>query len=296
MGIRANTNTKDHLGQNTTTLLPSIVDSVVTQPLEKVSLRFFTAHKTKPREVDLNIFRTGQEICLSNGHWAGPFSGRPELIAQLKPAIMDRAMLLAYESVEQIFISLRAWWRLFDLIEEKKRDTLEPLNSVSQLTEVHRQVAVDTGMGRLEFSNFLQLANTTRKAIGLKPLYWSPIRSKTAARHLPSQQQTDIIRQQLKRHWFAALARWSLADDLLKDSLQLVKIGSTPEQQREQERLLRNYKLFDLALEKNGILNPSLQSLLQFISKSEFYKQGYSVSDMLRGSYPDSIDIRVAFH
>lgn len=296
MGIRKNTNTKDHLPRNLTTLPPLPADNPTAQAHENEALRFYTTHKTKPRIVDLNIFRTGQSIFLNNSRRAVPFSGRPALIAQLKPAIFDRAMLLANDSVEQILNSLRAWWRIFDSIEAVTAGTLHPLTSVSELTDVHRQAALDAGMGRLEFNSFLQLANTTRSAIGCKPLYWLSLSPKSVTRHLPPKWQTDIVRQQLKRHWFSVLDRWSLADDLRKHLEPLVERNSAPETHREQQRLLRNYELFDSVLERTGNLRPSRSELMQGISSQTFYEEGFNCQDMLCGSYPDSFDIRVAFH
>ena len=296
MSIRTNTNTKDHLSQSVTTLHPSPVEGSTTLPHEKEALRFYTTHKTKPRIVDLNVFKTGQSISSSNDSWKEPFSGRPELIAQLKPAIIDRAMPLAHKSVDQILASLRAWWRIFDSVEAMTEGTAHPITSVSQITDLHRQVALDRGIGRLEFVNFFQLANTTRIALGLKPLYWLAPSSKPVNRHLPSKWQTDVIRQQLKRHWFSVLDRWSLADDLRKQCSTVVEHDADPETHKEQQRLLRNYKLFDSVVEKTGDPRPSVSSLLQGVSAQTFYEQGFNYSDMLCGSYPDSFDIRVAFH
>lgn len=296
MSIRTNTNTKDHLRQSVATLDQSPAEGATTLPHENEALIFYTTHKTKPRIVDLNIFKTGQKITSSNGSWAGPFSGRPELIAELKPSIIDRAIILTDESVEQIIISLRAWWRLFDSLEAQAAERINPLTSVSQLTDLHCQVALDRGMGRLEFSNFLQLANTTRRALGLIPLYWLPPSQKSVTRHLPAKWQTDIVRQQLKRHWFSVLDRWSLADDLRKQREPLVQKDSTPETYREQQRLLRNYELFDSVIEGTGNLRPSLDFLKEGISTKTFYEQGFNYKDMLCGSYPDSADIRTAFH
>ena len=296
MSIRTNTNTKDHLRQSVAQLHPSPVEGATTLPHESEALIFYTTHKSKPRIVDLNVFKTGQNTSSNNGSRAGPFSGRPELIAQLKPAIIDRAMLLADKSVEQILYSLRAWWRIFDSVEAMTAGTAPPITSVSQIPDLHRQVALDRGMGQLEFSNFLQLANTTRNALGLKPLYWQSLSLKSVNRHLPSKWQTDIIRQKLKRHWFSVLDRWSLADDLREQCNPLVEHDSDPETHKEQQRLLRNYNLFDSVVEKTGNQRPSRSDLLQGLSVQNFYDQGFNYSDMLCGSYPDSFDIRVAFH
>lgn len=151
MGIRTNTNTKDHLRQAVGTLRLSLVEGAAAQPPANDPLRFYTSHQTKACFVDLNVFRTGQTTRPNNGSWAGPFTGRPELIAQLAPAILDQLSPLAEKSVKQVLGSLRAWWRLFDAIETTAANALPPITSVAQLTDAHRQVALDSGMDRLQF-------------------------------------------------------------------------------------------------------------------------------------------------
>lgn len=297
MGIRTNTNTKDHLRQNEGALRLSLVESAAAQPPANDPLRFYTSHKTKACVVDLNVFRTGESTrSRKGGSWAGPFTGRPELIAQLAPAILDQLSPLAEKSVNHFLFSLRAWWRVFHEVDTSAAGAFPALTSVAQLTDVHRQVALDRGMRSNEFNSFLSLANTTRKALGLKPLYWQPPEDKAPNRHLPPQWQTDIVRRELKHRWFSVIDRWSLADDLRKHHAPLVDRDAAPEAHLEQLRLLRNYERFDAVMAEAGTLLPQLDSFTENVSRSTLYRDGFNLGDMICGSYPDGNDIRAAFH
>lgn len=157
--------------------------------------------------VDLRDFAAGRHDVRKQGKlWNGPFSGRPELIAEMVPAIQDHLMPLAEKSVDQFLTALRSWWRLFDALEA----TTSPktvLKSTAQLTELHCQLARDQGMARLTFGNFLLLANKTRASLGLKQLFWRRPELIASTRHLPPQWQTDLVRHELKHRWFAIARR-----------------------------------------------------------------------------------------
>lgn len=293
MGIRAGNNTKDHLRYPGTAPALTLVLTPSPTTSHESPLRFETSHTDKPCFVDLTVFKDGElRPSKKGGTWAGPFKGRPEFIAELLPAIRDQLAPLAEKSVEQYLVSLRAWWRLFDVLEATA--SAQPiLASTAQLNELHRQCALDRGMRRLAFSNFLRLANTTRSALGLGPLLWQSPEDKVGNRHLPQTWQTDHVRRALKHRWFATVDRWALADEL--------RHGSSMEQQTpvadpERARLLRNYQHFDAVVKATRHPRPTMQALWEDITKTGFYREGYSVADMLRGCYPDGNDVRAAFH
>jgi hypothetical protein len=209
VSIRSNLNRKDHLREQAQAL------TLVAEPARPVfeePLRFVTAHPNKPTLVDLRALATGQDDIRTKGTlWKGPYSGRPELIAEMAPAIQDHLLPLAEKSVALFMNALRTWWRLFDALEA----TLAPgtvLKSTAQLTEVHRQRALDQGMDRLTYGNFLLLANRTRAGLGLKQLYWQRPEQATRTRHLPPQWQTDLVRHELKHRWFAIASRLDAAN------------------------------------------------------------------------------------
>jgi hypothetical protein len=124
----------------------------------------------------------------------------------MAPAIKDHLLPLAEKSVAQFMNSLRSWWRLFDAVEATLPHEAT-LTSTRQLTELHRQRALDQGMDRLVYGNFLLLANKTRAALGLKQLFWARPEQVARTRHLPPQWQTDLVRHELKHRWFAIVNR-----------------------------------------------------------------------------------------
>ncbi|WP_155520735.1 hypothetical protein [Ralstonia solanacearum] len=183
MGIRANNNRKNQLPTHANSSLV-LVESPAAAPSTGDPLRFFTAHPTKPSLVDLTVFRdgTGQQA-RKRKFSAGHFTGRPALIAELAPATQDTLTPLAELSVAQYLAALRAWWRVFDAVEAAS-PAIRVVASVADITEVHRRYALDKGMDRLAFTNFLRLADTTRAALGLKPLYWVAPAKRDSRQHL----------------------------------------------------------------------------------------------------------------
>jgi hypothetical protein len=294
VGIQTNRNLKDRLKEGAPHL--TLVEDLSSNDEQGNSLQFWTKHPTKPVLVDLHEFKTGlQESKKNNYQWKGTFLGRPELIEEMAPSIRDHLSPLAKASVQQFLVSLRRWWRLLEAVEVGGSN-MAPLVSVSQLSEIHRQAALDQGMDRLQFSNFLLLANSTRAALGLKLLFWQRPESSTKGRHLPPTWQTDLIRRTLKRRWFTVLDRWALAEDLLAEGSPIISHEGNPVAHEEQARLLRNYQALARAIEKTGHPRPDRAAAQGSLSQREFYDNGYVHSDMLRGWYPDGEDIRTAFH
>ena len=290
MGIR--TYNKDKLKERAPTLVEVAGPSAAEVPQSEDPLRFWTNHDTAPEIVDLRVFRDGEyERPNKGGLWSGPFSGRPALIAQLAPVLREVLAHAAPDTVLQLRVSLRRWWRLFDEIESAAtnvdyKQTVRVV-VVSDLTEIHRQRAFDAGMRRTEFSNFLRVANVVLKLQRLPQLYWSPPQDPERSRHLPPDWQLKEIRTAIKHKWFAALDRWNRTEELLG--------GDTPAND-EEKRLLENYRRFQSTAQKTGQLLPRLEETAQGMAPSSFYRRGFNVSDMHRGFYPDSTDIKMAFH
>ena len=80
-------------------------------------LVFWTNHPDENTRVDLNEFALGVHVQPRFGAWNGPFTGRPQLIAELVPHLRERLQKLSTSSVDTYINSLRAWWRLFDGLE-----------------------------------------------------------------------------------------------------------------------------------------------------------------------------------
>lgn len=259
-------------------------------PTGEDPLRFWTKHSTLPLVVDLNCFKSGEQIAPTSGSWLGPFNGRPGLIRQLGPVVQ---VVLEYGSpsnVTQYIHALRTWWRLFDTVEtglSRSGQITGFVDDVADISEVHRQRAIDDGMARLPFSNFVRVVNIARKAARLPNLYWDAPPDPPRSRHLPPQWQIDQIRFALKRRWFDALLRWERAEQLLD--------GQPPVGQ-EEERLLKNYLLYQRTVAETGLARPSAKQLAGGRDLPWLGNNGYSVNCMASGFYPDGADIRAAFH
>ncbi|WP_354086938.1 hypothetical protein [Burkholderia ambifaria] len=284
---------KDHPNTHVAATDGSLGSAVVeAPPLETDPLQFWTAHPTHPTHVDLRIFRDGKLVPQKHrcARWNGPFQGRPQLIAQLAPTLAILLQHAAPPTVRQRLQGLRAWWRLFDAVERDAQRAGTPIrsvNNVAGITNLHRQRAVDDHMASRAFSNFVQLLNLVRQAEHLPPLHWQGPIDATPIRTLPPLEQIRQVRIALKHAWFATLNRWERADQLLN--------GDPPISEAERE-LLNNYQRFRHYVLQSRHPLPSAPTVRGELSKFQFSRRGLNRVDMLRGFYPDSNDVRIAFH
>ncbi|WP_156373564.1 hypothetical protein [Pseudorhodoferax sp. Leaf267] len=95
------------------------------------------------------------------------------------------------------------------------------------------------------------------------------------------------MRHALKRSWYAVVDRWRNVDF----------IRSTPTTLNdEQERLWKNYNLYRCTQIQQRNVRPDHSSITKgFRSNNAFYNAGFSVSEMMKGFFPDGDDIRTAF-
>lgn len=289
MGIR--TYQKDHLKE-----LASPLTEVQFENRQSVSadpLRFETKHASHPVVIDLNPFKNGEHQRSGAGNfWGGPFTGRPALIAQLAPVLFELAEYRPAATVNQYVTYFRVWWRHFDAVERECAAPGMPapvVTTVADITEIHRQRAFDRGMSSPCFSGFIRMVNMVRRVQQLAPLYWKPPERTEARRHLPPRWEIDKIRIRLKHNWFDTLHRWERTAELLQET--------APQPQSQTEvKLLKNYRHFISTAIRLRHPRPSIKMLGKGMDRHTFYAQGYNVSDMLRGFYPDGEDIRTAFH
>ncbi|MEX3990932.1 hypothetical protein AB4Y35_09140 [Paraburkholderia sp. EG286A] len=193
--------------------------------------------------------------------------------------------------------ALRAWWRLLDAVEDAMPEASN-VSSTIDLNELHRQRALDDGMDRLQFGNFLLVANKTRAALGVRQLYWQRPGHRNPSRHLPPQWQTDLLRHDLKHRWFAALERWDLTTELLRIDAPVASQTDQPTEYFEQTRLLKGYRRLDEFVKRTKVARPeAVEELFGDESRDDFYKKyDLTLAEILRGRYPDGDDIRAAFH
>lgn len=291
MGIRSNKNTKDRLRDANG---PTLALVPYAAPRPEDPLKFRTSHATKPGPVDLTCFEFGKSQARRGGQrlWRGAYTGRPELIHELAPAIRDRLMPLARKSVAHYLEALTAWWRIFDEIETSSPE-LPKIVSVTQLNDLRRQFAMDRDISRDHMADFLSLVNVTRKALGYRALHWALPPTKDTKRFLAPQQSFLVVRRELKRGWFNALDRWDRTQALLGDTLER---SSGVASDSDRVRLLRNYQHLNRIAAITGKARPTSEELYSDMSSGQFSAKGFNVREMLSGFYPSGNDIRTAFH
>lgn len=251
-------------------------------------LRFWTRHPKRPVLVDLTEFRDGQATP-PKGTWGGGYSGRPKLIAELAPALREITLVSSDKTIGQVKTSLRTWWRVFDDMEASARASGQDLrvSSVADITDLHRQVAFDSGLTRAAYSGFARALDLTRRALCLRPLHWVGPEQNVPTRHLPSFSQVKPVRDALKRDWYAALDRWARVDEL--------RAGASPASQEEQSLLYNCTRLLEAA-QTSGNAWPTGEELLCGRSPSFRHKEGFCFAIAAHCIFPDAWDIRAAFH
>ena len=283
---------KDHLR----VLAPAptaVAADVGVESVEVDPLFFVTLHATKPCSVDLHLFSEGRARSHSNtNNWRGPFSGRPELILELAPAIKDRLIVATEATCTKYIRDLKAWWRFLDTVELPDPSTgraLARVRSVKDLTALHGQLALDAGISRNTFSTFRALSDDTRIALALRALHWQAPEPQNPKRHLPPADKIGRIWSGLKRQWYAALDRWSHAEALVA--------GLAVPADDGEELLLENYRHFANTRDSltDGQTHP-LPDDLKRMYKARKYPKGVFPAAMYSGFYPDAWDIRAAFH
>lgn len=254
---------------------------------ESTPLQFWTRHPEKPYLVDLTAFADGESEWKRRGKWAGAFTGRSEFIHQLAPAIREH-LLFAPEDTAQSFIKyLRWWWRLFDTIElraEKVGAPMVRMTGVEDLTELHRQAAIDAGIAQHGLHALRRVADHTRSAMGLRQLHWTGPEKREPKRRLPPPEKISLIWAALKREWLKAVDRWRRAEVLLR--------GESPADDIE-ANLLKNYLFLQAAESRLGAF-PTSEDLRQGSSRLQFAK--YSARTMYEGFYPNPYEARIAFN
>jgi hypothetical protein len=255
---------------------------------ESFSLSFWTQHPSQAQLVDLRIFYEGETARKRpGGKWLGRFTGRPQLILQLAPIIIETLTFCGRNSVSQYLHSLRAWWRIFDLADTTDEHLPNRVTKIEDITELHRRIALDCGMDKKVFACFYRILNGARIASGLQNLFWLPPDGVKPNRSLPPQSHIDSIRFRLKHDWFKVLFRWERREQLL---------AGDPPRDQEEQRLIKNYRKLSETTRRFETPVPSRDNFVHNRSYDSFNADGFSITDMFSGFYPDSKDIRVAFH
>lgn len=263
-------------------------------------LKFWTCHSTENALVDLHPFADGEfEKSWSSGNWGGAYTGRPELIRELAPAIQARCTLLGKRRVEAYLNALRSWWRLFDAIESEWVTTScvnNRISSVVQLSALHEAVANQRNMSLENFRTFLSIVDDTRSILRLPKLGWIPPAKHTEESHLITEHQARAIRTALKQDWERVLKTWARNDQVMAEADRRAS-GYLPEDLGEDESLLKNWQHFHAIQHETGLTLPSGNQLLgKWASGASLCERGLVRRVMRAIQFPTVEEADIAFH
>jgi len=280
---------KEHAGVELVELEPPAL------PEHRDLLKFWTEHPTENMLVDLTLFAEGEverPRGATENQWRGPFTGRPQLIRQLAPAIKEISFGYSNESVRSLYAAFRGWWRLLDAVENEaaeKGQEMTRVEDVRLLQPMHAEFALKIRMRQPKFNLFISCANSVRKNLGSPILYWKAPRAQTPRRDLPPENQVHALRVALKQTWEAVRRNWARLDGVRAE-------GFSP-QSEEEARLLRHWLHFNAKQQANNKVLPSSSEICNGTSTSQFYeKTGMSVSIMRAIAFPTRWDVDAAFH
>lgn len=298
---------KDHLKEHGGV---ELVESSLA-PMSDDPLRFWTNHPTENTLVDLRVFAEGEWANpnpTGGGSWSGPFSGRPELIAELATAVQARLTLAPQWTCTGYKSALRAFWRVCDQLEAKATPDLhsvEPLTSVRDLTHLHEAAMHRAAIDTSRFGIFLTLANDTLRLMRLGPLSWTAPSVVKPRRRLIPDDQAKALKLAIKRDWEQVRKDWARHDAIMRgeepDTLgELQKQDAAiAHQYTEQNALLRcNWLHFQRIQKTTGRIVPSIDQLFDDDSiRNKFrYHQGITPSRMRGIAFPSVDEADIAFH
>ncbi|MFO1305356.1 MAG: hypothetical protein U1F54_16640 [Burkholderiales bacterium] len=263
-------------------------------------LHFWTNHPTESAPFDLHPFADGEfKTPHPNqaGKWGGPFTGRPQLIAEIAPALEARCALLSPGSIKNYKRALRAWWRLFDNIENASVSGGQPIaqrvESLSDLNELHEAFAHRSGMRARLFIDFVGIANDARTLLRLPKLLWEPPSAAAPVRSLIPEDQAREIKTALKQDWERVKRTWTRNDAISAEAAKRLS-GETPSVLgEEEERLLRNCQYILRRQQETGRTLPAVE---QRSDRNELWKNGIELILARSILFPTAQEADTAFH
>lgn len=268
-------------------------------------LRFWTNHPTENTLVDLHVFADGAYERLTAGLWSGPFSGRKELIAELAPAIQARLTLAAEGTCGNYINALRAFWRLFDKLEETEAPdgrTLERLTSVKGLTHIHESAAHRAGINSTRFGTFVSIVDDARRLMRREPLMWTAPSGGAPNRRLIPEDQAKAIKIAIKQDWAKVRKEWTRHDAIRSgekpDTLsELEKQDASIVQQyeRENDELLRHWQHLERIQKTTGQILPTPEQLNDGVPNLNAYTK-LETTLMRAIAFPTVDEADIAFH
>jgi len=182
-------------------------------------LYFWTNHPTDNYAVNLHPLADGEfenthPKGKNAGYWGGAYTGRPNLIAELAPAIQASVLLLSKSSAIQYESALRTWWRLFDTYENTASTGQDSprIESVADLNALHETFARQRGLPANFFRTFRSLANATRQVMKLPLLLWESPKSVDPIRTMIPDDQAKELKTAIKQDWERVRKTWARND------------------------------------------------------------------------------------
>lgn len=294
-------NLKDHGGVEL--VAPAVA------PTSDDPLRFWTGHPTENFLVDLHVFADGQSITgnpTGAGAWAGAFAARPELIAELAPAIQARLTLASRETCKSYRGAIRKFWRACEELESTVTPdgrSMDRLTSVRGLSHLHEAVMHQAKFERSQFGTVRNLLNDTRLLLRLPILVWTSPRQGEPNRQLIPDDHAKALKIGIKRDWEQVRKTWERHD--------AIRRGEEPETLNEYEKqdkaivqeyaaqnamLRENWTYFKRIQQTSGKVHPTTEHVFEETAKSSLVDRGLYVSQMRAIAFPTAEEAHIAFH
>jgi hypothetical protein len=283
---------KDHLKEHAGVTLAAPIS--FDAPESDDPLVFWTQHEKEPCEVNLHPFAMGRTEMgrpQGGGRKGFPFTGRPELIRQLAPAITEVLLYAAKATVDGYKNALSDWWRIADAVEAAAAKVGQPMTRVEDvrlLTNVHCDFAHRSGMSRQIFGKFRILVDMTRVALGVRETYWESPEDAETEKHIPPMEQRKALRFALKRTCRSVLERWEQSDRLS----QLDEAPNDP-----QVANLHRHALYMRNIqEKTGKVLLTTEELCDGFDRTTLAKRGISMRQLREAVFPSHRDADAVWH
>lgn len=282
---------KDNLREHAT--VEQVSPTGISRPISSDPLIFWTNDATQPKQVNLYPFALGQSSSKNeNKNKFVPFSARPRLIHQIAPAIHDSLISARPKTVSHCLSSLRAWWRVMDAVEAAAYEAgvqHERVEDVRNLTMIHSEFAHRSGMARVPYTIFRGIAESTRLALGARPLYWRAPENRDVQRYHPPEEQIRALRFELKRACRKVLARW--------EKLDFIKEPVDDNDKLEDAVMYRHATYMRSMQKKYGKLIPTPDELRNGAAEADFKrKTGFSMTALRETAFTTRWDADSVYH
>lgn len=278
-------------------------------PTSDDPLRFWTGHPTENSLIDLHEFADGEFEMRSpkgEGVRKGAFSGRPQLIAELAPAIEASLTLKTASTCRNHVKTLRKFWRFCDELEAtgtQDGHTIDRLISVRDLTHLHEIAMHKFKFDRSGFGIALKIFNNTRRLMRLGALVWtSPLDGEPDRKLIPDS-QAKALKIGIKRDWERVRKSWARYEAIRcgeePDTLNEFEKQDTAivlEYNEKNKHLRKNWLHFQRIQQSSGNRNPSTLQLNEGNTQKFQNYNGFYVSKMRAIAFPTAEEAHIAFH